>query len=182
MNENDLDTFSAQLKDLIKQENKKKNMNKQKNGYANNEFNEINLKKRFNFNNIESRDRNKNGSIIFKRSQILKDLDFIDDKQILYLGKKQKKLFTYQLNKDLKFLTKMYTMDYSLIVGIHYYHKYSENDELNKKEVTLSKKEWFTYAHGGIRSTKVLNKNEDNTYAIYYIGYVLMISFLHEHK
>jgi len=51
---------------------------------------------------------------------MMKDLDLIENKIYLNIGRDKKKLFRQQLLSDTEFLRKNKIMDYSLLVGIHY--------------------------------------------------------------
>merc|ERR1712113_588255 len=69
-----------------------------------------------------SNNRQKNGKNIltlYKRSKVLKDLDFMQDGEKLHVGDKLRKKYLLQLHKDLQFLIRMNVMDYSLLVGVH---------------------------------------------------------------
>ena len=83
---------------------------------------------------------------VWKRSKILKDLDWIQDEQIIKIGKIRTSFFLGQLDKDLKFLIKMNVMDYSLLIGIHFRKeiKYESNDA----RWTMGK--LFRYENGGM--------------------------------
>eukprot|EP00486_Rosalina_sp_Unknown_P001406 CAMPEP_0201573932 /NCGR_PEP_ID=MMETSP0190_2-20130828/18061_1 /ASSEMBLY_ACC=CAM_ASM_000263 /TAXON_ID=37353 /ORGANISM="Rosalina sp." /LENGTH=214 /DNA_ID=CAMNT_0048001477 /DNA_START=155 /DNA_END=796 /DNA_ORIENTATION=- len=68
---------------------------------------------------------------VWKRSKILKDLDWIQDEQIIKIGKIRSSFFLGQLDKDLKFLISMNVMDYSLLIGMHFRKEmnFGSNDE-----------------------------------------------------
>ena len=93
---------------------------------------------------------------VWKRSKILKDLDWIQDEQLIKIGKIRSSVYLDQLNKDLEFLTKMNVMDYSLLIGIHFRGKnggnigkhWDEEKEQNPQRWDTGK--LFTYEHGGM--------------------------------
>jgi len=56
---------------------------------------------------------------VYKRSRVLKDLDFLQDGERIIVGDKIKRKYCNQLRTDLDFLIAMNVMDYSLLLGIH---------------------------------------------------------------
>uniref|UniRef100_A0A8C4NJB6 Phosphatidylinositol 5-phosphate 4-kinase type-2 alpha n=1 Tax=Eptatretus burgeri TaxID=7764 RepID=A0A8C4NJB6_EPTBU len=54
-----------------------------------------------------------------KELPTLKDKDFINEKQKLFVGEENKKMVLGKLKKDVEFLATLKIMDYSLLVGIH---------------------------------------------------------------
>merc|ERR1712048_1558267 len=58
-----------------------------------------------------------------QETPVLKDLDFMQNKEVLQIGSVKAKLFTQQLRKDTELLRKLKIMDYSLLVGIHYFDR-----------------------------------------------------------
>ena len=55
-----------------------------------------------------------------QETPVLKDLDFIENNEIIQIGKTKSKLFCEQLRRDTELLRKLKIMDYSLLLGIHY--------------------------------------------------------------
>jgi len=98
----------------------------------------------------------------------LKDLDFLKDKQAIFIGNKRKIKWLDQLEKDTIFLTELNVMDYSLLIGIHY----KNEEELKEKENKLRWKEGhlFKYDHGGMSYNELdesmLNEDEDDALEI----------------
>ena len=60
--------------------------------------------------------RKKDGT---ETSSVLKDLDWIDDKQKIIMDAKMKKLIFDSISSDSKFLKEIHVMDYSFLIGIH---------------------------------------------------------------
>eukprot|EP01083_Nonionella_stella_P003891 11195_1 len=90
--------------------------------------------------------RQESGSF-FKRSKILKDLDFTKDEQCIYIGLNRKNRWLEQLQKDTAFLTELNVMDYSLLLGMHY--KLNDNygdTSLNR----WNEGELYRFDHGGM--------------------------------
>merc|ERR1712003_99659 len=58
-----------------------------------------------------------------QETPVLKDLDFMQNKEVLQIGSVKAKLFCEQLRKDTELLRKLKIMDYSLLVGIHYFDR-----------------------------------------------------------
>uniref|UniRef100_A0A8C6PCR3 Phosphatidylinositol 5-phosphate 4-kinase type-2 gamma n=1 Tax=Nothobranchius furzeri TaxID=105023 RepID=A0A8C6PCR3_NOTFU len=58
-------------------------------------------------------------SFITSELPTLKDMDFRNDMQKVYVTEEQKEKFMEKLNKDVEFLVKLKIMDYSLLLGIH---------------------------------------------------------------
>eukprot|EP00474_Spongospora_subterranea_P009263 CRZ09721.1 hypothetical protein [Spongospora subterranea] len=54
-----------------------------------------------------------------QETPVLKDVDFIDNNQVINIGPKNGSIFLRQLQDDAKFLKKLKIMDYSLLLGIH---------------------------------------------------------------
>eukprot|EP01083_Nonionella_stella_P151971 486454_1 len=91
--------------------------------------------------------RRKESGSFFKRSKILKDLDFIKDHQCIYIGLKRRTKWLAQLKRDTAFLTQLNVMDYSLLLGMHY--------KLNDKYADTSLSRWnegelYRFDHGGM--------------------------------
>lgn len=117
---------------------------------------------------------------VWKRSKILKDLDWIQDKQIIKIGKIRSSFFLGQLDKDLKFLIEQNVMDYSLLVGMNF--RKEINFESNDDRWTISK--LFTYEMGGMCYDRSEEENDNiNTIkhkkkyipqkdAIYFVGII----------
>lgn len=55
-----------------------------------------------------------------QETPVLKDLDFLENNEIIRIGSSKAKLFCEQLRKDTELLRKLKIMDYSLLLGIHY--------------------------------------------------------------
>ena len=102
---------------------------------------------------------------IFKRSKILKDLDFLKDKQRIHVGERRREKWLEQLEKDTKFLTStlfflwvnafvwlwfyiaLRVMDYSYILGIHY----EEREDVKEGAMDRWKEgRLFDYDDGGM--------------------------------
>jgi len=92
---------------------------------------------------------------------VLKDLDFVEDRQLLRIGKKQAKLFKDQLRKDVELLRKMNIMDYSLLVGIHY----RDRGEKEKAEERENKKDNQNKSQIQVESMPI-NNNDNMTLSV----------------
>merc|ERR1712113_761010 len=55
-----------------------------------------------------------------QETPVLKDLDFLENNEIIQIGSIKAKLFCEQLRRDIELLRKLKIMDYSLLLGIHY--------------------------------------------------------------
>ena len=55
-----------------------------------------------------------------QETPVLKDLDFLENNEIIQIGSSKAKLFCEQLRRDTELLRKLKIMDYSLLLGIHY--------------------------------------------------------------
>ncbi|XP_028929795.1 phosphatidylinositol 5-phosphate 4-kinase type-2 gamma isoform X2 [Ornithorhynchus anatinus] len=49
----------------------------------------------------------------------LKDMDFLNKNQKIYVGEEERKVFLEKLKRDVEFLVQLKIMDYSLLLGIH---------------------------------------------------------------
>ncbi|XP_069614670.1 phosphatidylinositol 5-phosphate 4-kinase type-2 gamma [Ranitomeya imitator] len=54
-----------------------------------------------------------------KELPTLKDMDFLNKSQKVYVDEEQKKVFMEKLKRDVEFLVQLKIMDYSLLLGIH---------------------------------------------------------------
>ncbi|XP_059119638.1 phosphatidylinositol 5-phosphate 4-kinase type-2 alpha isoform X2 [Peromyscus eremicus] len=68
-----------------------------------------------------------------KELPTLKDNDFINEGQKIYIDDNSKKIFLEKLKKDVEFLAQLKLMDYSLLVGIHDVER-AEQEEVEYEE------------------------------------------------
>lgn len=68
-----------------------------------------------------------------KELPTLKDNDFINEGQKIYIDDNNKKVFLEKLKKDVEFLAQLKLMDYSLLVGIHDVER-AEQEEVECEE------------------------------------------------
>ncbi|XP_038608327.1 phosphatidylinositol 5-phosphate 4-kinase type-2 gamma isoform X2 [Tachyglossus aculeatus] len=54
-----------------------------------------------------------------KELPTLKDMDFLNKNQKIYVGEEERKVFLEKLKRDVEFLVQLKIMDYSLLLGIH---------------------------------------------------------------
>ncbi|XP_043823280.1 phosphatidylinositol 5-phosphate 4-kinase type-2 gamma isoform X3 [Dromiciops gliroides] len=54
-----------------------------------------------------------------KELPTLKDMDFLNKNQKVYIGEEEKRVFLEKLKRDVEFLVQLKIMDYSLLLGIH---------------------------------------------------------------
>merc|ERR1712003_290800 len=124
---------------------------------------------------------NKQTTTVYKRSKVLKDLDFIHDKEALNVGDKLRKKYLHQLRTDLDFLIKMNVMDYSLLVGIHRLdigpkkpgHRRQHSKSGKPKRIKSGN--LFTFEFGGMCAEKIMfqhKNNVDNKKNIYFTGII----------
>uniref|UniRef100_UPI00398EDA4F phosphatidylinositol 5-phosphate 4-kinase type-2 gamma-like n=1 Tax=Pristiophorus japonicus TaxID=55135 RepID=UPI00398EDA4F len=66
-----------------------------------------------------------------KELPTLKDMDFLNMNQKVYVNAEQKKMFMDKLRRDVEFLTRLKIMDYSLLLGIHDMQRADDEDEEN---------------------------------------------------
>uniref|UniRef100_G7PIV8 Phosphatidylinositol 5-phosphate 4-kinase type-2 gamma n=1 Tax=Macaca fascicularis TaxID=9541 RepID=G7PIV8_MACFA len=64
-----------------------------------------------------------------KELPTLKDIDFLNKNQKVYIGEEEKKIFLEKLKRDVEFLVQLKIMDYSLLLGIHDIIRGSEPEE-----------------------------------------------------
>ncbi|PNJ44549.1 PIP4K2C isoform 5, partial [Pongo abelii] len=64
-----------------------------------------------------------------KELPTLKDMDFLNKNQKVYIGEDEKKIFLEKLKRDVEFLVQLKIMDYSLLLGIHDIIRGSEPEE-----------------------------------------------------
>ncbi|KAF6121014.1 phosphatidylinositol-5-phosphate 4-kinase type 2 gamma [Phyllostomus discolor] len=64
-----------------------------------------------------------------KELPTLKDMDFLNKNQKVYIGEEEKKVFLEKLKRDVEFLVQLKIMDYSLLLGIHDIVRGSEPEE-----------------------------------------------------
>ncbi|ONH70152.1 hypothetical protein BON22_0290 [Cyberlindnera fabianii] len=68
---------------------------------------------------------------------VLKDLNWLADKEVIKFGPLKEKIFLEQLQKDVKLLIKMNIMDYSFLIGIHDLTKDADDDILKRKKLSV---------------------------------------------
>ncbi|XP_072346812.1 phosphatidylinositol 5-phosphate 4-kinase type-2 gamma-like [Scyliorhinus torazame] len=66
-----------------------------------------------------------------KELPTLKDMDFLNMNQKVYVEREDKNLFMEKLRRDVEFLTNLKIMDYSLLLGIHDTQRLDEEEELS---------------------------------------------------
>jgi len=66
---------------------------------------------------------------------ILKDLDWLDNKERLRVDAMTAKLFSDQLRRDIEFLKKLKIMDYSLLIGVHDFSKARKESKNNADQI-----------------------------------------------
>jgi len=66
---------------------------------------------------------------------ILKDLDWLDNKERLRVDAMTAKLFSDQLRRDIEFLKKLKIMDYSLLIGVHDFSKARKESKNNADQM-----------------------------------------------
>eukprot|EP01084_Bolivina_argentea_P136019 239581_1 len=114
---------------------------------------------------------------VYKRSKVLKDLDFVGDEEILNIGQELKNKYVKQLRVDLDFLCKMNVMDYSLLVGIHRSDFNVFCNNISSKEIVEpTAGNMFTFKFGGMCNNK---ESDDEKINIYFTG---IIDFLQEYN
>uniref|UniRef100_A0A8C5PP16 Phosphatidylinositol 5-phosphate 4-kinase type-2 gamma n=1 Tax=Leptobrachium leishanense TaxID=445787 RepID=A0A8C5PP16_9ANUR len=64
-----------------------------------------------------------------KELPTLKDMDFLNMSQKVYVDEEQKKAFMEKLKRDVEFLIQLKMMDYSLLLGINDVHRCEQEDE-----------------------------------------------------
>ncbi|KAM4797169.1 phosphatidylinositol 5-phosphate 4-kinase type-2 gamma isoform 3-T3 [Rhinophrynus dorsalis] len=71
-----------------------------------------------------------------KELPTLKDMDFLNKSQKVYVDEEQKKIFKDKLKRDVEFLVQLKIMDYSLLLGIHDVQRaeQEEEEELEEEE------------------------------------------------
>jgi len=138
--------------------------------------------------NIMNGSSDKRCITVYKRSKVLKDLDFMQDNEIINIGEKIKKKYLIQLRTDLDFLIKMNVMDYSLLVGIHRLdigpkkpgHRRQHSKSGKPKRIKSGN--LFTFEFGGMCAEKIMfqhKNNVDNKKNIYFTG---IIDFLQKYN
>lgn len=118
---------------------------------------------------------------------ILKDLNWLDQEEKLHFDGVANKLLLKQLERDVHLLSRMNTMDYSLLVGVHFIEKGEDdisdftdegfktiqksaiNDFLKKNNASGLPLNLFTHFDGGLLS---LDTNANGDQMIYYIGII----------
>merc|ERR1711933_169094 len=71
-----------------------------------------------------------------QETPVLKDLDFLENKEVLQIGSIKAKLFCEQLRKDTELLRKLKIMDYSLLLGIHYSDRKRKESHFSDSEMS----------------------------------------------
>ncbi|XP_078545095.1 phosphatidylinositol 5-phosphate 4-kinase type-2 gamma [Lissotriton helveticus] len=71
-----------------------------------------------------------------KELPTLKDMDFLNTSQKVYVTEEQKKAFMEKLKRDVEFLVQLKIMDYSLLLGIHDIHRAEQEEEEDLKDDT----------------------------------------------
>lgn len=66
--------------------------------------------------------------------KILKDLNWIENKETIRFGSIKNELFLNQLKADVKLLIKLKIMDYSFLIGIHDLTKFEKEDDIIKNK------------------------------------------------
>lgn len=69
-----------------------------------------------------------------KELPTLKDMDFLNKSQKLYVDEEQKKTFMEKLKRDVEFLVQLKIMDYSLLLGIHDVSRAEQEEEEEMEE------------------------------------------------
>ncbi|XP_063283625.1 phosphatidylinositol 5-phosphate 4-kinase type-2 gamma [Pelobates fuscus] len=71
-----------------------------------------------------------------KELPTLKDMDFLNMSQKVYVDEEQKKVFMDKLKRDVEFLVQLKIMDYSLLLGIHdvFRGEQEEDEELEEED------------------------------------------------
>ncbi|XP_072263457.1 phosphatidylinositol 5-phosphate 4-kinase type-2 gamma [Pyxicephalus adspersus] len=69
-----------------------------------------------------------------KELPTLKDMDFLNMSQKLYVDEEQKKAFMEKLKRDVEFLVQLKIMDYSLLLGIHDVSRAEQDEEEDMEE------------------------------------------------
>ncbi|XP_004692665.1 PREDICTED: phosphatidylinositol 5-phosphate 4-kinase type-2 gamma [Condylura cristata] len=64
-----------------------------------------------------------------KELPTLKDMDFLNKNQKVYISEEEKKVFLEKLKRDVEFLVQLRIMDYSLLLGIHDVGQAAEEEE-----------------------------------------------------
>ncbi|XP_044535877.1 phosphatidylinositol 5-phosphate 4-kinase type-2 gamma isoform X3 [Gracilinanus agilis] len=64
-----------------------------------------------------------------KELPTLKDMDFLNKNQKVYIGEEEKRVFLEKLKRDVEFLVQLKIMDYSLLLGIHDIVRGTESEE-----------------------------------------------------
>lgn len=118
---------------------------------------------------------------------ILKDLNWLDQDEKLHFDRTCNKLLLKQLKNDVDILSKLNTMDYSLLVGVHFIER-PENDMtdfadqsfgrldkpavqnfVNKNDPSGLPTNLFTHFDGGLLS---IDTTSDGSQMIYFIGII----------
>ncbi|KAM9320531.1 phosphatidylinositol 5-phosphate 4-kinase type-2 gamma isoform 4-T4 [Gastrophryne carolinensis] len=71
-----------------------------------------------------------------KELPTLKDMDFLNINQKVYVDDEQKKIFVDKLKRDVEFLVQLKIMDYSLLLGIHDVSRTEQEEEEELEEET----------------------------------------------
>lgn len=104
---------------------------------------------------------------------VMKDLNWIDMEGRIKFGPEKKSIFLDQLKKDVKLLSKLNTMDYSLLLGIHYKSENNESDfeenQIMSMNPGLIRPHYFKAFEGGIRGS---DENNEDIEIIYYVGII----------
>ncbi|EDO17594.1 hypothetical protein Kpol_1061p18 [Vanderwaltozyma polyspora DSM 70294] len=121
----------------------------------------------------ENKDENESES-----SNVLKDLNWLHQKEKILFGPLKKRVFLQQLKRDISLLNTMNVMDYSLLIGIYDLDGDVETDEPVKEKlkeeaqlyyINNSNFNYFKRDEGGI----LASDNQDNNLSvIYYIGVI----------
>ncbi|XP_068123537.1 phosphatidylinositol 5-phosphate 4-kinase type-2 gamma [Hyperolius riggenbachi] len=69
-----------------------------------------------------------------KELPTLKDMDFLNMSQKVYIDEEQKKVFMEKLKRDVEFLVQLKIMDYSLLLGIHDVTRAEQEEEEELEE------------------------------------------------
>ncbi|CCH41548.1 1-phosphatidylinositol-4-phosphate 5-kinase [Wickerhamomyces ciferrii] len=91
--------------------------------------------------------------------RVLKDLNWIDNKEVIQFGPMLKTKFIDQLQKDVKLLIKLNIMDYSFLIGFHDLEKGNKEEILEQKKLSI-----FSPASSNIEDLKKTNPKLLNRY------------------
>jgi 1-phosphatidylinositol-4-phosphate 5-kinase len=108
---------------------------------------------------VLSNNKKKNEDILKQGDLALKDLDLEEKNIKTYIGKNKSELFFNQLKKDVDFLCNVGSIDYSLLLGIHYINR---ENQIKKKKISKMKS-----VINKCKSNKDLTKSDINNNNIF---------------